>query len=392
MQNVNNTLLKKDHATNSSLQGSTDLRSKLPLPDPSTGVPIYLQIARILEKEIQQGTFSYGEKLPSENEFMRYFDVSRMTVRNALAILFNHHFILSKQGKGTFICYTSALSRGSVDVLIDINESSFSHRYILGISEVLSEKNYNFNFHDTGNNQEVIVKELKKIIQNGTKGVIIEPCNLNAPAKNEMKETLYTLKNSGIPYVLIDHEVENLPGTKVILNDVEGGKIAGDYLISLGHTKCAMLSSLGLLESGYRYRGFCSAFQTLGIPEPQALYLSMLSTEEMISRIVGSRVTGLFCDNDHCAFNAIKALSNVGLRIPEDISVIGYDDTEIANAMTPSLTSIAHPKAGLARLAAEKLIQMITKHSEAAQLSVLMHPELKIRRSCAAPAAGEEKK
>ena len=236
--------------------------------DRSSLVPLYAQLAQSIKTAIHSGALSYGEKLPSENEFMTRCGLSRMTVRSALAQLVTEKYIEKRQGTGAFVSYDNqqpAVS-GSVDVLLNVTDIYFSSHYIKSISEILTQNNYQFVIHDTLDEQTQILAILNRILQRGSCGVIIQPTCREEPLLPELRELLMRFSTNGIPYVIIDRAYENLPGVQLPFNDYGGGRVAAEYLVGLGHQNCAMVCSSAFCENQPRLDGFNSVLAEHGPP------------------------------------------------------------------------------------------------------------------------------
>ncbi|MCG7387184.1 MULTISPECIES: HTH-type transcriptional repressor PurR [Pantoea] len=195
-------------------------------------------------------------------------------------------------------------------------------------------------------------------------------------------------ENRNIPMVVMDWGESRADFTDTVLdNAFQGGYLAGRYLIERGHRDIGAIP--GQLErntGGGRHAGFLKALQEAGIVvrpewivqgdfEPESGYQAM---QQILQQ--KQRPTAIFCGGDIMAMGAICAADEMGLRVPQDISVIGYDNVRNARYFTPALTTVHQPKAQLGEKALEMLLDRITSKREESQ-TIEVHPTLIERRS-----------
>jgi LacI family purine nucleotide synthesis repressor len=197
-------------------------------------------------------------------------------------------------------------------------------------------------------------------------------------------------ENRNIPMVVMDWGESRADFTDTVLdNAFQGGYLAGRYLIERGHRDIGAIP--GQMErntGGGRHAGFLKAMEEAGIQpraewivqgdfEPESGYQAM---QQILSQ--KQRPTAVFCGGDIMAMGAICAADEMGLRVPQDISVIGYDNVRNARYFAPALTTVHQPKAQLGEKALEMLLDRITSKREVSQ-TIEVHPTLIERRSVA---------
>ncbi|NMH70861.1 LacI family transcriptional regulator [Bacillus sp. RO3] len=193
--------------------------------------------------------------------------------------------------------------------------------------------------------------------------------------------------NSHIPIVVIDMSDQNC--SVVYSDNIEGGKLAVNYLHSLGHTKIAHISGDPSIDAGaQRIKGFTKAMDELNLPIHQGYLVNggMFSIEEgkaaMESLLMLEPIpTAVFVSGDHMAIGAMEAIKEKGLRIPEDMSVIGYDDIEMSAYVTPKLTTIRQDTDVIGARAGNLLIKQIIQKKKLFKTEVIP-VQLMIRESC----------
>jgi GntR family transcriptional regulator of arabinose operon len=350
--------------------------------DRSSPLPLYAQLKTALQHAIRRGDLAYGEKLPSENEFMELLGLSRMTIRSALSQLASENYIHKLHGKGTFVCYNAeSAAAGKIDVLLDVTYAYFSSHYIKSISDVLSANNYQFVIHDTQDNQEHICDILEKILQVGSAGILLQPSHMVEPQLPRLRALLLAISESGIPCVTIDRSIEGISTTSVVFDDYLGGRIAAEYLVSLGHKRCAMVCCSNFVENEPRFNGFNDLLIEKGLPPLMAVEKNKELEANLVGLIRREHVTAVFNYNDEVALKTFRFLSAAGIRIPQDVSVLGYDDTVLTKATDPQMTSVIHPKEMLGHISAKQLLSLVEQRHYAPPEDQL-YPRLSIRSSC----------
>ncbi len=154
------------------------------------------------------------------------------------------------------------------------------------------------------------------------------------------------------PIIIIDRQKDSIretPNSLVInLDNFMGGYEATQYLIGLGHTKIGHITGeIRKLSGKDRYEGYKKALLDANIPfDSNLVRLGEFQEQNgylMAQELVKEQVTAIFCANDGMAIGAIKAIKELGLKVPKDISVIGFDNIEVGNYISPTLTTVATP-------------------------------------------------
>jgi len=209
-------------------------------------------------------------------------------------------------------------------------------------------------------------------------------------------ELVRELVSQDAPLVLIDYDVSEIIAERLnknhlaIINsmDYEGTAEAIEYLIGLGHQEIGILKGRMSTFSGReRYAAFESTLLNHGLTLRQDYVLegeflkeiAYAETEKLIKR--GKLPTALFCSNDDMAIAAMEAFSKHGIHVPNDISIIGFDDTQLASTISPKLTSVRLPIDDMAKSAVEKVIGLCN-NEEASFSNVSFPTRLVIRDSC----------
>ena len=341
-------------------------------------IPLYIQLANTLREQIKCGEIQAGSKLPSETEMIRQYNLGRLTIRDALAILANEGLIEKQHGKGTF-CKTNTLpSKYKIDVLLDLTDIYFIPNYLQSICSVLERENANVILSDTKNNADNIYMLLEKILIEGSDGILIQPSPDALCPPEKLTLLFKKLISAGIPYIMIDSSYSNVPQSYAIMDEGKAGAIAAQYFLSLGHKSLCMIARKGYADSELRMKGFVDALEI----EPYRIDYSQDLYHSIATMLTERRdITGIFCHNDAIAKECYEILGQLSVSIPDRISIISVDDTVIASTLTPPLTSIVHPKGFLGKESAEGLISIISGNTSWPYQKIF-EPALKIRNSC----------
>lgn len=191
---------------------------------------------------------------------------------------------------------------------------------------------------------------------------------------SDLNEQLLALleKNTELPMVIMDWGPDSPRTDKIIDNSEKGGYLATKHLIENGHEKIACITGqLDKLTCKERVRGFERAFAEFNLTSNPEWILEgdfeCASASKAVDKILAmnDRPTALFCFNDIMALAAISKIQQAGLKVPEDISVIGYDNIELSAYFSPPLTTIHQPKRRVGKTAVEILLERIKdKHHE----------------------------
>ncbi len=190
-----------------------------------------------------------------------------------------------------------------------------------------------------------------------------------------------------IPHILVDRFLD-VPGCFGIRNDhVRGGYLATKHLIDLGHRKIGCVTGPQLLKDAWqRYEGYRKALLENGIsPEDQPIYQGDYSVEcgeAAVETWTRDSYSAVFACNDASAMGVCRALMGRGISIPEEVSVVGYDDAIYAQMLQVPLTTIRQPIREMGMAAAKCLVDMVCDNT-ALQESIVFEPELIVRSSTA---------
>lgn len=245
-------------------------------------------------------------------------------------------------------------------VIADIS-NPFYGEVMKGIEEIALSHNYTPAFFNTDYSIEK-ERRVLDFLRNGRVDGLI------ASVSNRVVDEISSLADSHYPLVLLGHMHNNVNCPKVGCNNVSSAYSATEYLIKKGHRKIIHVAGHRETKTGIqRLEGYKSAMQNYDIPIlPENIiytdYFESDAYKKMQMRLKLNRdFTAVFVANDYLAAGCYKAILETGLKIPEDVSVIGHDDIETAKLLTPGLTTMAQQKRKVGILAAQNLFKLLNK-------------------------------
>lgn len=353
----------------------------------------YYELMEDLHHKIISGEIRPGEKLPSENTLSAEYAVSRQTVRKALQILQNEGYIYAEHGRGTFcseMMRHTGSSRNIAVVTTYLSDYIFP-RIVQGIDQVFTENGYSILLKNTKNSRSLEAKCLEELLQKDIDGLIIEPSKSQIFCRHV---NLYQMLDEyKIPYVFIQGvhaQLKDRP--QILLDDCRGGYLVTRHLISLGHRRIVGIFKSDDTQGQQRHKGYVQALQEAGIAYDPDMVVWFYTEDrrthpyEKMRQMAKERKERPFdavvSYNDQVAIEVIRALNDMGLCVPEDVSVTGYDDSYLAETCRVPLTTVSHPQEKLGEMAAELLLKLIREGGlREEEKHVLIEPKLVVRES-----------
>jgi GntR family transcriptional regulator of arabinose operon len=329
---------------------------------------------------------------------MQIFKVSRTTVRKALLILKDNGLINRSSGSGTFYTgrqYKQASVKGTKTIgLVNYFFMDYIFTEILrGIEDEINKSGYSLVISNNTRDDDDQNRAIKQLIEQGIAGLILEP-NYNLQ-KDDNHPILSCLKDSGIPVVTTHRQINHKSGSTVTVDDIYAGELAAQYLLDKGHTRMGYIYKYDVQPVFDRYKGFWRRLAMAGFPLEDKYCCSYISDDKAENLLQGYILTkkmilenkipptAIFYFNDNLAIQGYKALAELSLRVPEDVSVIGFDDHSNAAIVSPPLTTFSHPKYDLGKWAARILIDKIENRETAKPMKFVFEPKLIERGSVA---------
>jgi GntR family transcriptional regulator of arabinose operon len=341
--------------------------------------PKYMQIAAQLRAEIRKGAYRETGKLPTENELAEACGANRQTVRRALSLLTEEGLIDRRQGSGSYL-RSAASRRGSTVAILTTSINDYIFPAILQDAQGVFEKSgYSTMLFCTHNQVNQEREILKKILSGTVCGLLVEGTKTALPNPN--LDLYRKLEQLGVPIVFLHGCYAALPTSVCISDDnFRGGYLLTEYLLRKGHTKIAGIFKSDDIQGHERYAGFLTAFRDAGLPLPDT-QIAWFTTEEkgrLLKSGGPSAMADFFspvlegcdavvCYNDEIAFALIGFLRERGVRVPEDVAVVSFDNSSYSEFCSVRITSLAHGSKHIGRIAAESLLRLLRGEHVASQ-------------------------
>ncbi|MFN0124502.1 MAG: substrate-binding domain-containing protein [Blastocatellia bacterium] len=363
------------------------------------------QITRQLRERLQEEVYETGAFLPAERLLAEEFGVSRPTLRKALEPLVEAGMLVNLPGVGTRVASAKASANGAQKtILSEVAARSdwriialllpdITNRFFIEVTEAIEytalQRGYQLLLCNSRHQASLEAVHLRQLAERGVDGVII-----GHDPNQEPPETLALLEDAGIPFVFLFSNPRAAQYDSIVLDEQAGVQQALKYLISLGHREIAYCRTAGIVphprETAYRN---ILAENKLTVREPFILPFEKLegaSGLESVRKLLATKPkpTAVFAGNDHNALLLLKHLASLGVRVPQDLSVVGFDNLSFTEHLTTPLTTVDQPKQELGRRAVELLLERITFPAAVKPRREVLHPHLIIRESCSTRIGG----
>lgn len=338
----------------------------------------YIHLANLLRSLILQNTGSGVYKLPSEHALCQQYHVSRQTVRAALSLLTKEGLIEKRHGSGSF---STGLGRMANTIALIVNnaEEYTTPAFLSNIKSVLGEKGYSTKTFVTYSKVSAEREILAELRNTPIRGLIAEGTKTALPNPN--LDLYDALMEKGIAVLFAGGRYPAFTSSIYIQDDNHyGGYLLSRHLIQEGHTQIAGVFKMDDLQGLERYSGFATALRDYDIPLTDDLLIWY--TAELLEALQTKSDTGFFspllrrnkgmysavvCQNDEIAYWLIRELSYAGIRVPEDVSVVSFDNSYMSDLSSVHITTLAHDNQTLGTASASALLKMIqgeSVHSE----------------------------
>jgi DNA-binding LacI/PurR family transcriptional regulator len=321
------------------------------------------QVLQRLRDDLAAGRYGQEGRLPSEAQLARQFSVSRPTVARALQSLVQAGLVERRAGSGTFARAGSVkgfdlLSTRVLALLIPDLGNTEIFQVIGGeIASLARVHNYTLIWGGSGEPKldadpcaQHSEELCRQFIERRVSGVFFAPYEL-VPERDEVNAQLANmLKEAGIPVVLLDRDFVSYPFRSpfdlVGIDNVAGGYMLAEHLLKLGSRRlCFVAYPLSAPTVDARITGVREALVRSHMEaDPDWVRIGALDDKAFVCTLVaGPRPDAFICANDHTAALLMRTLNQNGIRVPEDVRVVGFDDVKFATLVSPALTTVRQP-------------------------------------------------
>jgi DNA-binding LacI/PurR family transcriptional regulator len=321
-----------------------------------------------------------GYRLPSETALQNQLKISRSTIRHALRNLEVEGLIERMPGRGTFVAplpERNSLHRPIAFMVTDF-ERPMQRQLLSGAEGVTRAAGYPIFFCNSDSDPAEERRMLEQFQNDNVAGILLWPSIASGQS-----DYLAELTNQRVPPItMMDRTFDHIECDYVTSHNYQGGCSAVEHLVELGHEHIAFLSCniLGLRPIGERYRGYQDAMLRAGLKPSEAWIIGEPDMEihsefaleaysengsPLVDEIAGllnenkQRATAIFAINDNVALLTLKAAHNIGVRVPDELSIVGYDDLDIVSYLPTPLTTVAQDYYAIGKEAAKLLIERI---------------------------------
>ncbi|WKZ68968.1 MAG: GntR family transcriptional regulator [Melioribacteraceae bacterium] len=318
--------------------------------DRNSPVPQYFQLQRWLVEQIEQGVFKPGDKIPTEAELVQMAGLARATIRQAIQNLVNLGYLTRKRKLGTFVM-SRVVDNGNrkiIGLLVPDIRVGYAPELARGAEDEAANNKQSLILCNT---DDLFIKaeyHAERLIENSVAGVIFVP---TAASDEKNKQVLEKFTSRNIPVVLADRIIPGVNIDHVTTDNFDGAYKITEYLIKKGHEKIAITLSTLFSSERERLEGYRKALSDYNLPIDKSIILthdgrySEKPYIEFAKKIFKQRkkLTAMFAGHDRIAYLLSSVAVEMGMKIPEDISIVGYDDLLPHCQHQVSLTTMHQP-------------------------------------------------
>jgi GntR family transcriptional regulator of arabinose operon len=388
---------------------------------------MYEQIVEDIKQEICSGEIKKDDRLASELELSAKYAVSRITVRRALEELEEEDLIFRRQGSGSFA--TGVFPRGMdkfedgvrlATLIIPFGSNLGKSLDLLrGAGDYLSSQGIYLTVQNTMGDASKERAVLASLSKSQAQGFLFYPC-----ANQANLDILYQVADTSVPLIMLDRYLEASGLPAVVSDNASGARNAIAHLTNLGHRNIGFVSDLALGDASSvrdRYRGYCAGLRDAGIEvdldnivlgkahdfagtDSKSSYQSLTEKNsldefpqsfflDLVAPLVDRSypVSAILVLNDYLAINIMRVLTARGIRIPQDLSVVGFDNIELSEHIAPPLTTVEQDFYGMGTAAARALVVRMNGKAQAVSETTFLPTNLIVRASTAYMSEGSKK-
>lgn len=330
----------------------------------------YIRLAKELKELIFKNAGNGIYKLPSEHTICKTYGVSRQTVREALRLLTEEGLIEKRKGSGSFSTGLAA-RQNNIAIMVSYEEEYIYPTLLSEMRSLLKSMGYSVLVYSTQNKIHTERRVLEELLSAPIRGLIAEGVKTALPNPN--LDLYQQLRSEGIPILFLHGCYSNLTNSICIKNDnIYGGYLLGKHLIQKNHSRIAGIFKYDDIQGPERYQGFLNAMRDFQFPvydeqilwygTPELDALEAKSDTGFLTAFLHRRLkhcTAVICYNDEIAYWLIKELHYADLKVPQDISVVSFDNSYLSEMSPVGLTTLSHKKKELSTAAVTTITQMI---------------------------------
>jgi LacI family transcriptional regulator len=267
-------------------------------------------------------------------------------------------------------------------IVLDISNPFFTD-VARGVEDRLTEDDRILILASSDEQRSKEERYLRLLEEQGVQGVLVSPAEADL-------SWLDATRARGTAVVLIDRTSPTTDMCSVSVDDIKGGELAAAHLVEMGHRRIAFVNGPSKIrQCADRRKGVRKALRAAGLPAASSLVEVIVETqnadggERALDELLDlpEPVTAIACVNDLTALGVLRGLMRRGIRVPEDVAVVGYDDVEFAAVLATPLTSVRQPRYQIGRAAADLLLDETRRDGTHRHRQIQFQPELIVRSS-----------
>lgn len=333
--------------------------------------PVYAELVDRLRKKIRSGRPAPGDFLGTELSLCRQSGLSRVSIRGATDLLIREGLIERRAGKGLFVRPRERATRLVHLVAPDL---AFEQCVLIarGAEQAAGERGFKVQVSDAKNRMDSDIAAIRELPDSTADGALILSWH-----HVRFTEAMLELKQRRFPFVVVDEHPRAIEVPSVTADNRSGGMMVGNALIDLGHRHIGFIGNLSADTVSQRMEGLRDSANDRGLPfdrscvldlrlQPQEDWAGRIAdcTRQLLSR--PDRPSAIFFSDDQVAAEGCRTIRQMGLRIPQDVSIVGFDDSPLCRWLEPALASVRQPSLEMGRAAMDLLLDLIAPQDSAA--------------------------
>ena len=300
-----------------------------------------------------------GTRLPSIRALANQLVVNPLTVRQALGVLANNELVIAQPGRGTFV-KSPERRTAHVALLIPCIGDALASQISDGVRHVVSSDGGRVSIFDAHDDPDTLAEHLGNLERYGVDGAVVRPLTGSSVIR-----AVLNLIMADYPLVLVDRYFSDVSSWNVVSDNFGGGRLAAQTLIDAGCRRVAFIGRLNCNATQARLDGYAEALAEHGLVFQRGLVREVTDGEAQarahVETLLASdpRPDGIFFGADVFAMYGLQVIRAAGLRVPEDVQVVGFDDVPAARLMEPELTTIRQDGVEMGQHAARLLQERI---------------------------------
>lgn len=364
------------------------------LLDRESTEPLYQQLQNAIHGNIESGRWPSGYRLPTYRELAEIAGVSLITVQQAVDNLVQEGLLYRRQGLGTFVATQEMKPKSNkIGLFVLRLRDPFFSRLAQAIQSEALNHGYTISVFSLDEGMTQTSRAIELLVDQHPMGIIT-----TAAESDEALGQVADLRRKGIPMVVVDGHLQDAQVDFVQIDNYCGMALLIDHLIELGHRRIGFASdpfiTFGVRE---RIQAFPRILAERGLEfTPALLQVSHLPDDQggwdAAHKLLALREppTAIACSHDAIAPGIMRAARELGIRIPQQLSVVGFDDLALSAHLEVPLTTVKQPVEEMGKMAMEMILKRISKPAGEKFECHIVSPELVVRSSSAASPVEKE--